>query len=36
MIFGPCLDWKFDGRLSIVGRIENVDNMKLYIADGIH
>lgn len=36
MIFGPCSDWKFDGRLSIVGRIENVDNMKLYIADGIH
>ena len=36
MIFGPCSDWEFDGRLSIVGRIENVDNMKLYIADGIH
>ena len=36
LIFGPCSDWKFDGRLSIVGRIENVDNMKLYIADGIH
>lgn len=36
LIFGPCSDWEFDGRLSIVGRIENVDNMKLYIADGIH
>lgn len=36
IIFGPCDDWKFDGRLSMVGRIENVDNMKLYIADGVH
>lgn len=36
LIFGPCSDWEFDGRLSIVGRIENVDNTKLYIADGIH
>lgn len=36
LIFGPCSDWEFDGRLSIVGRIENVDNIKLYIADGIH
>ena len=36
MIFGPCIDWKFDGRLSVVSRIENIDNMKLYIADGIH
>lgn len=36
MIFGPCSDWKFDGRLSVVSRIENIDNMKLYIADGIH
>lgn len=36
LIFGPCTDWEIDGRLSIVGRIENVDNMKLYIADGIH
>lgn len=48
MIFGPCSDWdiyeyldeskqkKIRNRLSIVGRQEGPDNIKLYIADGIH
>lgn len=47
MIFGPCSDWgiyELDvygnkiarNRLSIVGRQEGSDNIKLYIADGIH
>ena len=44
MIFGPCSDWniyedkdkKVRNRLSIVGRKEGEDNIKLYIADGIH
>lgn len=44
MIFGPCSDWniyedsdkKIKNRLSIVGRKEGEDNIKLYIADGIH
>ena len=47
MIFGPCSDWniyeldtntgkKTRNRLSIVGRQEGSDNIKLYIADGIH
>nr|DAN22659.1 MAG TPA_asm: hypothetical protein [Bacteriophage sp.] len=44
MIFGPCGDWniyedkdkKVKNRLSIVGRKEGEDNVKLYIADGIH
>nr|DAJ78139.1 MAG TPA: hypothetical protein [Caudoviricetes sp.] len=46
MIFGPCSDWniyedtntvkKTRNRLSIVGRQEGPDNIKLYIADGIH
>lgn len=47
MIFGPCEDWniyeldtntgkKTRNRLSIVGRQEGPDNIKLYIADGIH
>lgn len=44
MIFGPCSDWniyedkekKVRNRLSIVGRQEGSDNIKLYIADGIH
>ena len=44
MIFGPCSDWniyedkdkKVKNRLSIVGRKEGEDNIKLYIADGIH
>lgn len=44
MIFGPCSDWniyedkdkKIRNRLSIVGRKEGEDNIKLYIADGIH
>lgn len=44
MIFGPCSDWniyedkdkKVKNRLSIVGRKEGKDNIKLYIADGIH
>ena len=44
MIFGPCSDWniyedkdkKVKNRLSIVGRKEGEDNVKLYIADGIH
>lgn len=44
MIFGPCSDWniyedkdkKVRNRLSIVGRKEGEDNVKLYIADGIH
>ncbi len=46
-IFGPCNDWniyeseqnktnKIRNRLSIVGRKEGEDNIKLYIADGIH
>lgn len=43
-IFGPCSDWniyedkdkKVRNRLSIVGRQERPDNIKLYIADGIH
>jgi len=43
-IFGPCNDWniyedkdkKVRNRLSIVGRQERPDNIKLYIADGIH
>jgi len=46
VIFGPCSDWnlledtnavkKIRNRLSIVGRQEGPDNIKLYIADGIH
>lgn len=47
MIFGPCSDWniyeldtntgkKTRNRLSIIGRQEGPDNIKLYIADGIH
>ena len=47
LIFGPCSDWdiyeldtstgkKTRNRLSIVGRQEGPDNIKLYIADGIH
>lgn len=47
MIFGPCNDWNIyesdenkkkniRNRLSIVGRQEGSDNIKLYIADGIH
>lgn len=44
LIFGPCNDWniyedadkKIKNRLSIVGRQEGPDNIKLYIADGIH
>jgi hypothetical protein len=47
LIFGPCEDWDIYGsdekkkkrerqRLSIVGRKEGEDNIKLYIADGIH
>lgn len=35
-IFGPCADWNIKGRLSIVSRVENTDNIKLYIADGEH
>ena len=46
-IFGPCNDWniyesdenknnRIRNRLSIVGRQERPDNIKLYIADGIH
>lgn len=35
-IFGPCADWNIKGRLSIVSRVENTDNIKLYIADGQH
>ena len=47
LIFGPCNDWNIyeldvygkkiaRNRLSIVGRQEGPDNIKLYIADGIH
>ena len=46
LIFGPCKDWNIYNtpqevtnninRLSIVGRKENEDNIKLYIADGKH
>ena len=47
LIFGPCADWDIYGsnekkqngersRLSIIGRKEGEDNIKLYIADGIH
>ena len=47
LIFGPCADWNIyesdekkrhgeRNRLSIVGRKEGEDNVKLYIADGIH
>lgn len=47
LIFGPCEDWDIYGsdekkkkrerqRLSVVGRKEGEDNIKLYIADGIH
>lgn len=36
LIFGPCKDWDIKDRLSIVSRVENVDNIKLYIADGKH
>lgn len=35
-IFGPCADWNIKGRLSVVSRVENTDNVKLYIADGDH
>ena len=46
-IFGPCNDWniyesdenknnRIRNRLSIIGRQERPDNIKLYIADGIH
>ena len=36
LIFGPCKDWNIKNKLSIVGRKENEDNIKLYIADGEH
>lgn len=36
MIFGPCVDFVFEKRPSIVCRYEADDNAKIYIADGVH
>jgi len=44
LIFGPCTDFNSKQigleailrQYSIVGRVENNDNIKLYLADGEH